>query len=147
VNHIYNSKTHSWDDSYEDLPTSPFDGSPILLVPRRVVRALPWINYDDFLRTEFSAYLRARRDEARRSRSASQTRADVPAGEETRVKSDVVTVTRNDIGLVERYVKSREQQSANAQPTLDYVDEDACREAEALKERLAAIAPGREGAA
>lgn len=147
VNHIYNSKTHSWDDSYVDLPTSPFDGSPILLVPRRLVRTLPWINYDDFMRTEFSAYLRARRDEARRSRSGPKTRADAPAGEDARVKSDVVTVTRNDIGLVERYVKSREQQSADARPALDYIDEDACREAEALKKRLGDILPGREGAA
>ena len=31
-------------------------------------------------------------------------------------------------------------------PALDYIDEDACKEAEALKEKLAAIQPGREQA-
>jgi hypothetical protein len=104
LSHIYNPASQSWDDSYEDLPVSPVDGSPILLVPRRLVRALPWINYDDFLRTEFNAYLNARRESARRSRAVNAPRTDEPAA----AKEEVVTVTRSDIGLVERYVRSRE---------------------------------------
>jgi len=65
----------------------------------------------------------------------------------TQGKSDVVLLTRNDISLVERYVRSREQQSSDAHPAFDYIDEDACREAEILKEKLRAIPPGREHAA
>jgi hypothetical protein len=57
VNHIYNENSQEWEDFHADLPVSEVDGSRILLVPRRLVRVLPWINYDDFLRTEFSAYL------------------------------------------------------------------------------------------
>ena len=38
ISHIYNSESQSWEDAYEDLPVSPVDGSPILLVPRRLVR-------------------------------------------------------------------------------------------------------------
>jgi hypothetical protein len=129
VSHIYDPSAEGWEDAYVDLPVSPTDGSPILLVPRRLVRVLPWINYDDFLRTEFRAYLAARRT-ARHS------------GE----KRDVVTVTRSDIRLVENYVRSREQQSAAAKPSLDYIDEDACVEADLLKKRLAAIPSGRETA-
>ena len=56
-------------------------------------------------------------------------------------------MTRADIALVKRYVRSREQQSADARPAMDYIDEDACREAEALKTRLGAIPAGREHAA
>jgi hypothetical protein len=145
VSHIYDPVSQSWDDSYEDLPVSPLDGSPILLVPRRLVRALPWINYDDFLRTEFSAYLRARRESARRSRVLTAEAAKAQ-GEQVQRKSDVVILTKNDISLVERYVRSRELQSANAQPAFDYIDEDSCREAELLKGRLASIPPGREHA-
>lgn len=37
--------------------------------------------------------------------------------------------------------------SNEARPALNYVDEDACKEAEALKGKLAAIRPGREQAA
>jgi hypothetical protein len=132
ISHIYNHSAQGWEDSYEDLPVSPADGLPILLVPRRLVRALPWINYDDFLRTEFSAYLAARRQSAKKPSSS---------------KLEVVTVTQKDINLVERYVRARESQSAEARPSVDYIDEDACKEAELLKEKLRAIRPGREHAA
>lgn len=139
IEHIYDPLSHSWEDGYEDLPVSPRDGSPILLVPRRLVRALPWINYDDFISTEFKAYLSARRATRRQSFDA--------IASSKRGKSEVVTVTRGDIGLVERYVRSREQQSAEARPSIDYIDEDACREAERLKEKLKATPAGRESAA
>jgi hypothetical protein len=145
ISHIYIPELHSWEDSYEDLPVSPADGSPILLVPRRLVRALPWINYDNFLRTEFAAYLEARRESARRSRvSVPVERVATSAAEQ---KKEIVTITRSDIGLVERYVRSREQQSGAARPAFDYIDEDVCKESGALKEKLGAIPPGRERAA
>ena len=123
---------------------SPFDGTPILLVPRRIVRALPWINYDDFFRTEFKAYLSARRGT---SRQKQKTKGQNASGETpVLAKPQVVTVTRGDISLVERYVKIRERQASEARPALDYVDADACKEAEALKAKLAAVRPGREEA-
>ena len=132
VSHIFNHLSKEWEDAFEDLPISPINGAPILFVPRRIVRVLPWINYDDFLRSEFNAYLKARRDQIKKS--------------STQAKTDVVTVTRRDISLVERYVKAREAQGGDARPTLDYIDEDVCRESERLKERLAAIAIGRSDA-
>lgn len=131
VQHILNHETLQWEDSFEELPIAPSNGAPILFVPRRIVRVLPWINYDDFLRSEFNAYLRIRRDQARSA---------------TRAKTDVVAVTRRDISLVERYVGTREAQASEARPAMDYIDENACREAERLKNRLAAIAPGRADA-
>lgn len=140
--HVYDPSSQLWSDTYEDLPVSPADGSPILLVPRRIVRLLPWINYDDFLRTEFAAYLSAKQQSARQAmpRSGHGTQSDA------RDKHQVVTITRRDIGIVERYVKARESQAAQARPAIDYIDEDACKEAEALKEKLAAVQPGREQA-
>jgi len=71
IEHIYDAVTREWTDSYADLPVSPVDGASILLVPRRIVRALPWINYDDFFRTEFRAYLAAKRQSFRQSSPAS----------------------------------------------------------------------------
>jgi len=66
--------------------------------------------------------------------------------ERNKAKENVVTLTRNDISLVERYVRNRERQAASARPALNYIDEDACREAESLKEKLRAIRSGREQA-
>jgi hypothetical protein len=144
VSHIFDPSSNEWRDAYEDLPVSQVDGSPILLVPRRIVRVLPWINYDDFVRTEFNAYLSSRRQAARKARADAdhKNRQTQAQGKES-----VVTITRRDISLVERYVRSREQQAADARPALDYIDEDACKEAEELKGKLAAIKPGRDQAA
>lgn len=146
VPHVYNHSTGLWEDLHEDLPVSDVDGTAILLVPRRVVRVLPWINYDDFLRTEFSAYLAARRAASRTLRTERQ--ADGQAIEKrSNAKAEVVTVTRGDIALVERYVRAREAQADQARPSLDYVDEDACHQGDALKDRLRNIPTGREDAA
>jgi hypothetical protein len=41
-----------WRDGYFDLPVNPLSGVPLILVPRRMVRLLPWINYDDFYSKE-----------------------------------------------------------------------------------------------
>lgn len=57
-------------------------------------------------------------------------------------KESVVTITRSDVGLLDRYVKSREQARADAQPTFEYVDGDVCRQSDDLKARLSALEPG-----
>jgi hypothetical protein len=142
--HVYNHSAGSWEDIHTDLPVSDADGRPILLVPRRVVRVLPWINYDDFVRTEFAAYLAARRVALRSSRKEMVGERN---GEKKSGKVDVVTVTRGDLALVERYVKARESQADGARPSLDYVDEDACVQGDALKLRLRNIPIGRDDAA
>jgi hypothetical protein len=141
IQHIYDPSSQQWTDAYEDLPVSPVDGSVILLVPRRIVRVLPWINYDDFVRSEFRAYLSAKQQVAKQITKKS---ADQPTQHD---KHQVITITRSDISLVERYVNARESNSAEARPALDYIDEDACKEAHALRDKLAAIQPGREQAA
>ena len=137
VQHVYDAGAVEWTDTYEDLPVSAIDGTSILLVPRRLVRVLPWINYDDFLKTEFAAYLAARR--------AKQRQSTADAG--NTAKHDVVGITRTDVSLIDRYVKSKEQQASEAQPTVTYIDEDSCRQAEALKGGLRATATGRDSAA
>jgi len=143
IDHIYEPHSRGWSDSFESLPVSPVDGTPILLVPRRFVRVLPWINYDDFLKTEFRAYLTAQR--ARSWTSKSQPRSgQAPGGKAA--KQDIVTVTRRDIALVDRYVRSREQQARDARPAVDYIDEDARRQADELEDKLRGIAAGREQA-
>jgi hypothetical protein len=47
VLHILNIETGQWEDKYEDLPTNPYTEKPLIFVPRRLVRILPWINFED----------------------------------------------------------------------------------------------------
>jgi len=141
VEHIFDLKTYSWYDDYSDLPVSPIDGTPILLVPRRLVRTLPWINYDDFFRMEFSTYLRAKRVRGIVTKKASSLNASIVG------KEKVVSVARKEVERIDRYVSAKEASAAGAQPTLDYLDlQQICPEAESLKDRLREVLTGAKEA-
>lgn len=45
---IYDYKRHCLVEEDVSLPISPGTGSPILLVPKRWLRFIPWINYEDY---------------------------------------------------------------------------------------------------
>jgi hypothetical protein len=132
VQHYFDHETQNWADGYFDLPTSPIDNSPILLVPRRIVRALPWINYDDFVKLEFAVYLKAKGVIQSVGAPAAKAR-----------KQDVVAVTRKEIDRVDRYVRSKEESAIDAQPSSDFVDIlGFAAEAALLKKKLSEIPPG-----
>ena len=142
IEHVFDPENSVWYDGYFDLPVSPFDASPILLVPRRIVRTLPWINYDDYFRTEFSTYLRAKRVRGKLGR---KRRPDSHA--ELR-KEKVVAITRAEVERVDRYVSKKESTAIQAQPTQAYLDSrGTCPESDSLRERLRHLDPGEETAA
>jgi len=137
--HLYDEATQSWTDVYVDLPVSPVDDAPVLFVPRRIVRALPWINYDDFLQRDFRAYMEARR--------TTSTKVDGGGSIAPRsAKLDVANVTRHDISIVDRYVKNREQHAGEAQTSIEYIDEKAKTRAASLTDRLLSTPAGKENA-
>jgi hypothetical protein len=134
LENIYDEASNTWSDSYESLPLSPYDQSPMLFVPRRIVRTLPWINYAEFFQFEFSAFLRSKRAKARLAPGGSPS---------VKKKEDVTTITRADVGRIENYVRHKEETAAKAQPSTSYVDSQGiCPESETLKNRLAALKPG-----
>lgn len=101
VHHYFDFESWEWSDGAFDLPLNPVSGLPILLVPRRIVRLLPWINYDDYARTDFRTFLRPDR----------RFQKDL-------AKARVIEVTRRQLDLVDRYVGRKEREAANAQPAL-----------------------------
>lgn len=142
VEHIFDITDLEWKDEYVDLPRNPDDGRPIILVPRRIVRLLPWINYEDFERTDFQMFLDAGKQQKLRSRlPGSKTH-------KTMKKVEVTEITRNEIHLLDTYVKRKEQDAANAQPQL-YSEEiilPGTPTAEEFIRRLKSIPTGRENA-
>ncbi|MHB8637875.1 MAG: hypothetical protein ACYC96_15540 [Fimbriimonadaceae bacterium] len=132
VQNIFSFDTHDWYDDFADLPVSPIDGRPILLVPRRWVRQLPFISYDDFRRSDLTAIMRARLRSAQ-----NKARIVIPS------KEVVVSDNRRLVERVDKYVDRKERQAIAANPTLGYLkDDDVVREALRLKEELAKIEPG-----
>ena len=142
INHIFDLKNKDWYDGYFDLPVSPFDGSPILLVPRRIVRTLPWINYDDFFKMEFALYLRAKKVRGRLQRR-NQTTKIQPHIE----KEQVVQIARKEVERIDRFVAMKEANAAHAQPSITYINPEAtCPEADLLKDKLHNLPSGQKDA-
>lgn len=141
LTNVFQADSQEWADGYYKLPRSPFDGNPILFVPRRIVRTLPWINYEDFFRAEFRSFLPAKKLLGSR-RKQTVTRSD-PAD-----KEKVVSVARVEVERIARYVSSKEASAEQAQPSISYLDSaGTCPESEALKLRLQSLDIGVEQAA
>jgi hypothetical protein len=134
IEHVFDVKERVWRDGYFDLPVNPHDGRPILLVPRRIVRQLPWINYDNFVRTEFRAYLAANKSNVR-SHDASIS------------KSEVTSTSRVETAIIDNYVRQREQQASEALPFLPPLSGDAKLTGESLLARLKGTLIGHLSAA
>jgi hypothetical protein len=141
LTNVFQADLQEWVDGYFKLPLSPFDGTPILFVPRRIVRTLPWINYEDFFRAEFPSFLRAKKVLG-------------PKGKQTLRRSDpadkqrVVSVARAEVERIARYVSSKEASAEQAQPSISYLDSTGtCPESEGLKLRLQSLPTGVEQAA
>lgn len=136
IENVFDKQTGSWYDGHFDLPISSHDGSPILLVPRRIVRALPWINYNDFLKMEFSTYLRAKRVRARSNAKPTEAL-------DTDNKNAIVTINRREIARVDNYILRKEADKQQAQPSSEYaIDSDVCKQAADLCKRLTDLKPG-----
>jgi hypothetical protein len=139
VHHVFDPIQIQWYDDYFDLPISPIDQAPILFVPRRIVRSLPWINYNDYFRMEFTAYLRAKRA---RGRLMSQETSSPTAALN---KQSVITITRTETERIDRYIDRKEATSELAQPTINFpMGEDQSEESDTLKQRLRGIPHGIE---
>ncbi len=113
VAHVFDFGDWEWRDDYYDLPLNTLTrpNRPILLVPRRIVRVLPWINFDDYQRTEFGLYLRARRTE--------RTMREATLSENARLsKEEVATVSRSEVERIDHYVDIKERDALSALPQL-----------------------------
>lgn len=123
VERIWDNETRQWHGGYYDLPVSDVDQLPILLVPRRLVRLLPWINYDDYRTSEFKTFLKAKKLD----------------------KRDVVEITQKEVARLDRYIGLKEAESKRAQPFSGYIlGEESRLEGEQLVGELRGIRPGRE---
>jgi hypothetical protein len=71
-----------------ELPVNPENGEPILLVPKRWLRYVPWINYDDYFAKSY---------------------APDHESAETHERGNVLHFNRLNYGIVQQYVAQRER--------------------------------------
>ena len=53
LTNIYNSKSHTFGEEETYLPVNPNTKSPILFVPKRWLKHIPWINTDDYFNSYY----------------------------------------------------------------------------------------------
>lgn len=149
INHYFDFRDFDWSDGYFDLPTNPSTGDPVLFVPRRILRILPWINYDDYLGEYKKTFLKpVSRSRAFRLKPLSSRRQQ--EGQASAVPKPVVCkVTSQNTVTLDAYIDRKEKEAVSAAPTEISTLQDMARlkaHAELLKAELASIAPGNEGA-
>jgi hypothetical protein len=142
VAHYLDLADMEWRDGHFDLPVNPVGGGPVILVPRRMVRLLPWINYDDFYGTEAKLLLPPTPRLPRYPGMTKVKRLEV-------AKADMVEKVRQAPVVLEQYVNRKEREAAGAEALLpDSKSQIELRTvADDLKARLAALPTGQVASA
>ncbi|HOQ43002.1 MAG TPA: hypothetical protein PK178_12655 [Smithellaceae bacterium] len=153
INHYYDYNISDWHDGYFNLPINPLTGGALLFVPRRILRILPWINYDDYLGEYSRAFLKpvSRSSSLRlKSKSSSQKKDQAKnTAKETVPKPQVCQVTSQNTSALDTYIEKKEREAANAIPTelVSLQDIEKLKEhAASLIKELTSITPGKEDA-
>lgn len=91
ISHLYDSRKNVFEKARNILlPTNPSNGNPLLFVPKRWLRFVPWISYDDY----FEKY-------------CPQDEISHKPEELTRVA--VLNYNRDHYNMIETYVKAKER--------------------------------------
>ncbi len=144
ISHYFDHFSFTWKDGYFDLPVNPDTGSPLLLVPRRVLRVLPWINYGEYVNEYKSNFLKPVKGK-RFLRFKQRKESELKAIE----KNEICSFNLKDTVFMDAYVERKEREAAKAEADeiilmkdLKYLRENA----ERLRKELSAVSPGREDA-
>jgi len=90
VSNVYNASSMGFEDVEAEVPVHPETGLPVLLVPKRWLRHVPWINYDTYFR-DFCP------------------QDDIAHEGEVLTRVRVQTYNRDNYGVVDAYVQTRER--------------------------------------
>ena len=104
VDHVYSTKKSEFISESVKLPVNPVDGRPIILTPKRWLRFVPWVNFEDY----FSDYC---------------PQDDSSHEAQTLGRVSVLNYNRENYGYVERYIADKERTAVDcvADPLFDPV--------------------------
>jgi len=94
VSGVYNPSTHDFGNVSANLPVHPDTKQPILLVPKRWLRRIPWIGMEQYIELYYKQEI-------------AKSEADIPA------RMKVVLHNRDNFGVIESFVSQRELQHAD----------------------------------
>lgn len=95
LNSVWDPRERSLKSVRTQLPVNPSDNRPLLLAPKRWLRLVPWINYDEYFRAH-----------------CPQDDINHEAEEISRV--EVLNYNRDNYGVVSAYIELKERKAADA---------------------------------
>jgi hypothetical protein len=125
IDNLYDHKTHAFKSEVVKLPISPTSGRPLLLVPKRWLRYVPWITFDSYFET-------------------SCPHDDIAHKGQPLTRSQVLDFNRHNFGYVSQYVEARERTAddCRSDPLFTQIP---VMSAKRRLQTIRKINPGREG--
>ncbi len=96
IANVWDPRLRTFGSGEAMLPIDPTDGRPLLLVPKRWLRFVPWINFDDYFEKHCP-------------------QDEISHTPDTLTRVEVLNYNRDNYGIVSAYVKSKERSLADAQ--------------------------------
>ena len=94
IKHIYDLRTQAFKEETVPLPVNPVTKQPVLLIPKRWLRFVPWIGYEDYFKNSFV--------------EDALTNENVP-----REHIAILNYNRAHYDLVQTYIQEKERTAAN----------------------------------
>jgi hypothetical protein len=91
---IYNLRTQTFQDESVALPVNPTTREPVLLIPKRWLRFVPWIGYEDYYKSAFV--------------EETLTNENIP-----REHIAILTYNRSHYDVVQTYIREKERTAVN----------------------------------
>jgi hypothetical protein len=90
ISNVYDDRKNAFETQRGLLPVNPNTGSPLVLVPKRWLRFVPWLNYDDY----FTKYC---------------PQDEISHSPEELTRVEVLSYNREHYGVVDSYIKTKER--------------------------------------
>lgn len=95
IQNVWDPKSRQFVNVNALLPTSPVDNQPLLLVPKRWLRHMPWINYEEYFEKHCP-------------------QDDISHVPERLDRVEVLSYNRDNYGVVAAYIEAKERTAADA---------------------------------
>lgn len=96
IPNVWNPRSRAFETVQSRLPIDPADHRPLLLVPKRWLRFVPWINYEDYFEKHCP-------------------QDDISHAPETLTRVEVLNYNRDNYGVVAAYIEAKERTSEDAE--------------------------------
>lgn len=90
IQNVYDYRKNAFEKLQVKLPVNPKDGRPLIFVPKRWLRFVPWLNYDDY----FQKYC---------------PQDEISHAPEELTRVEVLNYNREHYGVIDTYIKAKER--------------------------------------